>query len=345
MEEIAARAKVHRTTVSMALRDHPKLPAATRERIKAIAREMGYIPNPLVSALMRYRAGRRSPNFQGEIAYFTNEQNEQAWQEPLAYQKVFSGARQRAEEIGFHLVPLWLRQPGMTARRLNKILFQRGIHAAIVSPQLGQPASLDWVDWTRISAVAVGYSLQSPHLHRVAHDYFHAMTTAVENTLALGFRRPGLILSKSADARADHLWLGSWFAMKEQHPELLPPLVWGRPNVRTFAPVKTYLRRHRPDALCVLPNTKFETLLPWSGKLPCPRRISLGCYDLDHDEPGIYQNYELIGRVAVDQVTGALFRSERGVPRQSHDTLVRGIWSGKIALEQQTAGRVPIFFT
>lgn len=338
MEEIAIRAGVHRTTVSMALRNHPKLPAATRERIKALALEMGYAPNPLVSALMHYRAGRRSPEAQGEIAYLTNEVDEQAWQKSLAYQKVFSGARQRAEEIGFRLVPIWLGQPGMTSRRLNKVLFQRGIHAAIVSPQLGLPTRLDWVDWTRISAVAVGYSLQSPNLHRVAHDYFHAMTMAVENTLTLGFRRPGLILSKSADARADHLWLGSWFAMKEQHPELLPPLVWSGTKVHTFAPLKTYLRRHRPDALCVLPNTKFETLLSWSEKLPCPRRISLGCYDLDRDEPGIYQNYEHIGRVAIDQVTGALFRSERGIPRQSHDTLVRGIWSGKLPPDHKQPG-------
>ena len=34
LQDVATRAGVHRTTVSLALRDHPRIPAATRARVK-----------------------------------------------------------------------------------------------------------------------------------------------------------------------------------------------------------------------------------------------------------------------------------------------------------------------
>ena len=52
LEDVALKAGVHRTTVSLALREHPRIPAATRMRIKAIAAKLGYRINPLVSALL-----------------------------------------------------------------------------------------------------------------------------------------------------------------------------------------------------------------------------------------------------------------------------------------------------
>lgn len=48
---IAEQAGVHRSTVSLALRDDPRLPVATRERIKGIARDLGYKPNHMARGL------------------------------------------------------------------------------------------------------------------------------------------------------------------------------------------------------------------------------------------------------------------------------------------------------
>jgi LacI family transcriptional regulator len=51
---IAEEAGVSRMTVSMALRDHPRVAPETRERIKAIAIRQGYTPDPNLTQLMRY---------------------------------------------------------------------------------------------------------------------------------------------------------------------------------------------------------------------------------------------------------------------------------------------------
>ncbi|MGH8020827.1 MAG: LacI family DNA-binding transcriptional regulator [Opitutaceae bacterium] len=42
MQDIADRAGVHRSTVSLALRDHPRISAEVRARIQALARDLGY---------------------------------------------------------------------------------------------------------------------------------------------------------------------------------------------------------------------------------------------------------------------------------------------------------------
>lgn len=40
LADIAKRAEVHVTTVSLALRNHPRLPEKTRSRIQKLAKEM-----------------------------------------------------------------------------------------------------------------------------------------------------------------------------------------------------------------------------------------------------------------------------------------------------------------
>ncbi|WP_237759961.1 LacI family DNA-binding transcriptional regulator [Arthrobacter alpinus] len=51
IDDVAARAEVSTATVSRALRGLPKVKPATRERVLAVAREMGYVPSPSATRL------------------------------------------------------------------------------------------------------------------------------------------------------------------------------------------------------------------------------------------------------------------------------------------------------
>ena len=70
--DIARKAGVGRTTVSLALKHHPKIPAGTRERILGIAAKLGYAPDPMLSALSAYRSSQREKVFQGTLAWLVN---------------------------------------------------------------------------------------------------------------------------------------------------------------------------------------------------------------------------------------------------------------------------------
>ncbi len=68
-KHIAEAAGVSKSAVSLALRNHPSLPRATRERIRRLADRMGYYPDPALSALMGYRHGHRTLKKLRELGY------------------------------------------------------------------------------------------------------------------------------------------------------------------------------------------------------------------------------------------------------------------------------------
>ncbi len=57
IKDIACRANVSEATVSLALNHNPLVNQQTAKRIREIAREMGYIPNPYARSLVRNKSG------------------------------------------------------------------------------------------------------------------------------------------------------------------------------------------------------------------------------------------------------------------------------------------------
>ncbi|TDD62688.1 LacI family transcriptional regulator [Kribbella antibiotica] len=55
--DLAAHIGMSRSTVSMALSDHPEIAAATKERVRSAARELGYVTNSAARALRSQSAG------------------------------------------------------------------------------------------------------------------------------------------------------------------------------------------------------------------------------------------------------------------------------------------------
>ena len=52
LKDIAEKAEVSKNTVSLALRDSPKIKPSTKSKIQKIAMELGYTPNPRVNEAM-----------------------------------------------------------------------------------------------------------------------------------------------------------------------------------------------------------------------------------------------------------------------------------------------------
>ena len=67
MQDIANAAGVGKATVSLALRDDPRLREETRRRIQKIALEMGYRANAVVANLMAQLRASKTPKFQATL--------------------------------------------------------------------------------------------------------------------------------------------------------------------------------------------------------------------------------------------------------------------------------------
>src|SRR5258708_33990268 len=100
MDDVAGRAGVHPSTVSLALRAHPSIPAATRERVCRIAEKVGYQPHPLVSALMSFRRSARSGPRHTTLAYVTTSRPADAWREARTLRDQVPGAQAPAGGTG-----------------------------------------------------------------------------------------------------------------------------------------------------------------------------------------------------------------------------------------------------
>src|SRR4051812_43686224 len=102
MKDVARKMGVHVSTVSLALRNSAELPVATRERVQAVARELGYQADPMLSALTAYRSGCAPLRFQATVAMIYDFQSGAELDAASASNRnFFTGAARKGEELGY----------------------------------------------------------------------------------------------------------------------------------------------------------------------------------------------------------------------------------------------------
>lgn len=166
------------------MKNEPRIPVATRERVKAVAKQLGYRPDPVLAALMAYRNDRRIQRYQATLAWVTNYPTRDSWQ---AYERndYFRGATARANELGYVIDEFWLKEPELTPRRATQILFNRNIQGLLFIPQPRSRAHLN-LDWSKFSAISFGRTLASPRLHNVDNDHYSSIAILMRQLKKLG---------------------------------------------------------------------------------------------------------------------------------------------------------------
>src|SRR2546430_2507830 len=166
MQDIADHAGVSRAAVSLALRNHPSLPPQTRSRIQRAAEELGYRPNPLVSALMKYQRSVKITEPTGvTLAFVSKFSHRDRWQSYLSPDLII-GAAVNAQKQGYHLEEFWIGDLGMSNERFWKMLHHRGIRGMIIAPLPSAHGHLRF-EWSHFSSVVIGYTMARPGFHRV----------------------------------------------------------------------------------------------------------------------------------------------------------------------------------
>jgi LacI family transcriptional regulator/LacI family repressor for deo operon, udp, cdd, tsx, nupC, and nupG len=330
--DIAKIAKVHRTTVSLALKDDPRIPDKTRGRIHKIAKELGYKPDPMLSALIAHRVHRQQRTFQGTLAWLVN--NEAPWDWRQIFHEYHEGAVERAKRYGYNVEIFDLKTPGMTNARMGAILAARNIRGVLVAPQPRPDVDLSGFPWEKFSPVAFGYSLKKPQLHTVGSAQFRGVKLAMRRLLAMGCKRIGFVFTPAHNEAIDHNYLGAFLAeeyLRTGGGPLIPPLI----STDDF---KSWYKQHRPEVVIASSGGRFIQRIRDAG-LKIPEDIGVVCpfFPSRHDPwSGVYENSVRIGEVAVDTVVSMIHRSERGVPETPQRILIDGIWvAGKTLLPKR----------
>lgn len=338
LADIAAEAGVHKTTVSMALRNHPNLPRQTIERIQQIAERMGYRPDPALSALNAYRHDRRSASSGGTLAYLTNWNSRFGWKEHSAHQLFFEGATQAAFRLGYSMDHFWLSDPELTQTRLNHILLSRGIQGLLLASWLPQhDLELD-LEWDHFTGIKIDYFPSAVSLHSVTNDQLTLMQLAFQSLLDRGYQRIGLVMPDLWDSYVKNAWsIGYLAAQQTVEPETRVPMlrygastVYGvaDANLRVSAEkLQEWMVANRPDVILSYEPYVREAF----AELGLTPGQNLSYADLFVERgnagfAGVVNRCEDVGRTAVELLVGQIQRNAMGHVEYENRILVQGYW-------------------
>jgi LacI family transcriptional regulator len=326
LAEIARQAGVCPATVSLSLRNHASISAATRRRITALAKKLGYRPHPGVSALMSSIRSHRPTNFKPVIAAITTWIGGPAERDPTR-QRFFAGAVERARELGYTLEEFWLFTPGLTVQRLEGILHARGVHGVLVLP-LEKPIVLPF-RWERFAAATIGYTFDQAMLHRAVPAYFENVVVALRELWRRGYRRVGLVNTAALRDRLLRNWLGAFCAW---HSESGPAPADAVLQIRSDdeAQFRAWIKKYNPDAIIFGGTPVYAWVQAMGLSVPrdiglvalcvagTPQRVRLAC---------VTEKPEVVAAAAVDLIVEQLQRNEAGIPPDAKEVLITGQWT------------------
>jgi LacI family transcriptional regulator len=332
MADIAKATGVSKNTVSLALRGSPRISEATRRRIEETAASMGYRLNPTVAHLMAQLRQNRSPGFQATLAMINAHETPDAFTRHPTIPSYVRGSRDRARQLGYQLDEFWLHEPEMPVARWLSIFRARNIRGILIIGLMRQnrlPAGLAAL-WDEYPAVVTGVRTREPALSFACSDQHALALEAFERAIALGYRRPALVLDGVIDEltegrfTAGFLTAQSRLTPASQRTQPFYEVAAARDDRQVFL---NWLEKNNPDVIFTLYHEVRRWLLDVGRAVP--RDIGLIQYEWrgGHGEwAGMDQRNDLVGAAALDMLISMVHHNERGVPENPRATMIGPHW-------------------
>jgi LacI family transcriptional regulator len=332
MRAVARAAAVHQTTVSLALRNDPRLPEATRRRIRRLAEQLGYKPDPMLSALNFYRTSRQAARAPATMGFLLNLRDRKELAASYPHRLFLEGAREHAERIGYQLEAFYLGREAATVdsgRRMERILKARGI-AGVILGAFGDKTVEFRMRWAQFSAVLIESQQLGLSLHAVSNHQLMITREAVRRLCGFGYRRIGLAVGEREEVYLRNAFTAGYYVEMAQHPELAPVapcLLTGRRTAEIASLVDRWARANGVEAI-VSNWISIPGLLRLRG-WRVPRDLVVASLDLTPGagpNAGMRQNHRIVGARAVEQLAILMKTSQRGLVDPPNHTLIEGVW-------------------
>lgn len=333
LADIAEKAGYHPTTISMALRNHPRLPAATTKKIQDLAAEMGYRPDPALGALVAYRRNASPKQQAAPIAYVTYWDSEWGWKESIPHRNFYEGAVERASQLGYKIDHFWLGQPGLSHERINEILLARGIRGLIIASHMLGADREPKLEWDKFSSVKIDFFPTTLHVHTISNDQRAIIQLAFRKALDAGYKRIGFVIPHWWDDYVNQAWSAGFLASQLQVPEedRIPIKIFEtEPRASVGVPVSEFeqwRREHKPQVVISYSEFVREAFSLLQIRNPedfafidiCPATK-------DSENAGVYNNCKRVGELSMEILAGQLQQNQVGLPDYPTVTKVEGTW-------------------
>jgi LacI family transcriptional regulator len=321
MKEVAARAGVSVSTVSRSLSNRSSIAPDTRQRIQAIAREIGYCPNPLLATLMTGIRERRPPS--GANMACLHEETKGTDIFPM-HSEFLEGVRSAARRLNYNIDLFESASEGLNERELARIWKARNIRGIILSNlRCPRPSHFPWNEF---AWVLNGHTTGVPPLHRVGNEIYQVMKSSVAELARRGYSRPGLVLPLQGSSRAGFRWPAGLIGnlLRYGLKPSLNRIFTGEWLMEAF---KGWFLQERPDIIMALSDEPLLWLEQMGVKVPEDAGfLHLAANISSRNPAGVAQNFRAAGEAAIYSLDSALRRNERGIPPVPAVFTVAGTW-------------------
>ena len=331
LRDIAERAGVHLSTVSLALKNSPHLPPETRTRLQALAKKLGYRPNPLVSALMAQRGRRRDARIRSAIAYLLTYPKEFDWRENPLHRSIYEGAKERAEEFGFNVATFDLSDGDLTAERIQSILSARGITGLMLPPFVKETDMLKQLNWGNFCAISIGTIYPHATIDYVSNDNYQTMRLIHQRCRDLGYERIGFVMNSSLNPVQEFRFAAADLLEQCSIPKtrrVKPLFTEMRPGIDIWpSEIHAWCAKERPDVLVTPVSQHAGPWLRLIRELPgSPALVSLSVPRENGPLAGILQDGFEMGAVGAQMVISKVYRNETGPQAKRWAHFLAGTW-------------------
>lgn len=344
IKDIAKETGVHYSTVSLALRNDPRVKEEKRVRIQAAAKRLGYRMDPLVSRLMEIRRGAKVSDFQGCLSLLL--QGSSLERVEHIYRPQIKGIHEQATRRGYKIEKFFLSTKEKSLHRYCNILRARNITGLLILADHRRTmhnALLPDMDYSPYSTVIVGHTNGLCGLENVDCDYYETMKSALSFLQKTGARRIGFVATKKVLHFTNYRYVGAYheeirrqkgmkaLAVLEFEDFLSGNLKANRQH-QSLSPFKSWLQKEKPDVvLCTISTLRFMISAFKEFKLKVGKDIGLACLNINPDFTkkgitGMHFQHEEVGIEAVNRVLDLMKNHRTGYPDIPKRLLLEGKW-------------------
>lgn len=328
MSDVALAAHVHKSTVSLALRNQPKLCAATRDRIRKIAEDLGYRPDPMLDLFNLHRRTLEPPRPLGEIAFVSDLSGPAAFSRSEKHEVIFSSAREEAKRLNYTLEVFFVGPAQLSPARLFQVLQARGIAGILLGALSPATRSLN-IDWTQFSVVGIESMQVEPRVDNISTDYCQAARLCVRQLRQHGGKNIGFIVARCLGPEIEgQLRAGYLVESHAQSPTRTAPFSRVDEDGEPAAgDLQDWIGAEELDAVvsCGVNVAGLEARMSPEGA----RRVAWTSIDAGKVHPGLHCVPALhrdLGRRAIELLIMRLQMNLRGLPSNPATTLLPVEW-------------------
>ncbi len=261
LSDLATRLGIHKSTVSRALKNDPKISQETIKKVHALAKKMNYQRDPALAALSEIRWRKSKDRALMNWAFLITRQAAQFKVNQLFKEHIFLFAK----KAGYTVTEIVL-QPETTTQELCRIFKARSIRGLIIK-QIYRKDAVPLLDFEAIQAsvqstVYCGNFFFNPKAHRVVENIFAATITTLSKVREKGFKNIALLYSTDfktspeiiRQRAAAHIFSADHPDLRISLLEIPPNHSWTGPrDVEVLVASQGVKIDHLPSPFCNLP--------------------------------------------------------------------------------------------